>query len=108
MNGFASTNGAVVDRPARMRRVTIRQSVAVDKSKPRRGGRLPVRQRLALVVGGVGCFVLSLSLWHCTEALSVVTGSPPALAFLLAVGIDCGLVACEVNGILADRGEGRQ
>jgi hypothetical protein len=102
MDGFGSTNG-VVERP-RKRRVTVRESVAGK----RRGGRLPVRRRLALVVGGVGCFVLSLSLWHCTAALSVLTSSPPALAFLLAVGIDCGLVACEVAGILAHKGKGRQ
>jgi hypothetical protein len=73
------TNG-VVERP-RKRRVTVRETVAVHLGGKRRAGRL-------LVVGGVGCFVLSLSLWHCTEALSVLISSPPALAFLLAVGID--------------------
>jgi hypothetical protein len=32
----------------------------------------------------------------------MLTGSPPFLAFLLAVGIDCGLVACEVAGVVGD------
>src|SRR5262249_48201962 len=53
--------------------------------------------------GGTGCSVLALSVWHCTDALALLTGSPPFLAFLLAVGIDCGLVACEVAGAVARR-----
>ena len=57
-------------------------------------------QRVSLVVGGLGCFVLLLSVWHCTEALQSLTGSPFALAVLLAVGIDFGLVACEVGSII--------
>ena len=36
-----------------------------------------------------------LSVWHCREALALLTGAPLDLAALLAVGIDSGLVACE-------------
>lgn len=61
---------------------------------------LTSRQRVALAVGATGCSVLGLSVWHCTDALALLTGSPPFLAFLLAVGIDCGLVACEVSGVV--------
>jgi hypothetical protein len=88
------------------RRVTVRASLVRAPSK--RSGRMPVRRRLALVVGGVGCFVLLLSVWHCTEALAVLTGSSAPLAFLMAVGIDCGLVACEVAGILARKGAAKR
>lgn len=68
-----------------------------QKVKPKRKSRkLTVHQRLALIVGGIGCFILALSLWHCTEALMQLTHSPMMLALLLAVGIDCGMVATEV------------
>src|ERR1700734_1345384 len=57
-------------------------------------------QRVSLCVGGLGCFVLLLSVWHCTEALQILTGSPFALAVLLAIGVDLGMVACEVGSII--------
>jgi len=50
--------------------------------------------------GRLGCFVLLLSVWHCTEALQSLTGSPFALSVLLAVGVDLGMVACEVGSII--------
>lgn len=68
---------------------------------------LTARRRIALAVGGVGTFLLALSVWHCTEALAALTGSPIALALLLAVGIDCGMVACEVAS-LASAGPARR
>ena len=70
-------------------------------SKPRRAS-LRGRQRLALIVGSVGVFVLALSLVHCTQALAVLTGSPIVLALLLAIGIDAGMVAAELAAIVAD------
>src|ERR1700691_761863 len=57
-------------------------------------------QKVSLCVGGLGCFVLLLSVWHCTEALQALTGSPFVLAVLLAIGIDLGMVACEIGAIL--------
>jgi NAD-specific glutamate dehydrogenase len=54
---------------------------------------------LALVVGGVATFVLALSIWECTAALAVLTGMPLALAAMLAVGIDCGMVVCEIVAV---------
>ena len=41
-----------------------------------------------------GVALLLLSVWHCSQSIALLTGSPVALA--LAVAIDCGLVACEV------------
>ncbi len=59
------------------------------------------RQRLGLAVGGVGVSVLALSVVHCTTAIAALTGSGHVLAALLAIGIDAGLVACELAGIAA-------
>jgi hypothetical protein len=57
-------------------------------------------RRAALSLGGVGCFLLVLSLWHCTTALSLLTGSPWPLALCMAIGIDAGMVASEVAAIV--------
>jgi hypothetical protein len=56
---------------------------------------------MAVAVGGVGVALLVLSVWHCTEALAVLTGTPTVLSVLLAVGIDCGMVGCELAAIVA-------
>jgi hypothetical protein len=56
---------------------------------------------MSLVVGGVGSFILLLSVWHVTEALNLLTGMHMVLAVLMAVGIDVGMVACEVSGLVA-------
>jgi hypothetical protein len=67
---------------------------------PKKPAGLKPTQKIALGVGAVGCFVLALSVWHCTEALNILTGSPLFLAALLAIGIDVGMVACEMASIL--------
>jgi hypothetical protein len=63
-----------------------------------RGRRRAVRyaRGLAVAVGGVGVGVLGLSVVHCTESIGLLTGSHWALSALLAVGIDAGMVACEL------------
>lgn len=73
--------------------------------KPRKAAvvRMSIRRKMAIVVGCVGCTLLATSLWHCTEALCVLTGTPLVLAFLIAVGIDCGLVACEVSALVGGK-----
>jgi hypothetical protein len=60
------------------------------------------RQWLAGVVGGIGCAVPGRSVIHCTNAIAVLTGSEHVRARLLAVGIDCGLVASEVTATVAE------
>ena len=60
------------------------------------------RQRLAGVLGAIGCAVLGLSVVHCTEAIALLTGSSHVLALLLAIGIDCGLVGCEVTATVSE------
>src|SRR5262245_47470520 len=58
------------------------------------------RRTIAAGVGGVGVVLLALSVYHCAEALMVLTGSPIMLAAMLAIGIDLGLVASELAAII--------
>lgn len=60
-----------------------------------------LRQQVAYGVGGVGVGVLTLSVFHCTEAITMLTGSHWALAGLLAIGIDAGMVMTELAELLA-------
>src|SRR5262245_6887184 len=53
-------------------------------------------RRLACGVGSVGVGVLALSVTHCCESISLLTGSHWLLSGLLAVGIDAGMVASEL------------
>jgi hypothetical protein len=62
------------------------------------------RQKLGVAVGSVGVSVLGLSVVHCTTAISALTGSPLFLSGLLAVGIDAGMVACELSSIATSKG----
>jgi len=68
-----------------------------------RDGRPSLRRarRLASAVGAVGVGVLGLSVTHCTESIGLLTGSHWALAGLLAVGIDAGMVASELAELAA-------
>jgi hypothetical protein len=89
----ASPNGTA----KRVQRVKI---ATTKQAPPTIFSELTGTQRVSLCVGGLGCFVLLLSVWHCTEALQSLTGSPFALAVLLAIGVDLGMVACEVGSII--------
>lgn len=73
------------------------------KSRPGRekAKRMPYARRLACGVGAIGTGLLGLSVVHCTESISLLTGSHWALAGLMAVGIDCGLVASELAELAA-------
>ncbi len=65
-------------------------------ARPKSRKALRHAKRLAVAVGGVGVGVLGLSVAHCTESISLLTGSHWALSGLLAVGIDAGMVASEL------------
>jgi len=68
-------------------------------SAPRRAARKfrwTASKRIACAVGSVGCSLLILSVHHCTEAITLLTGSHWFLAALLAIGIDAGMVASEL------------
>jgi hypothetical protein len=55
-----------------------------------------------VLLGGVAAGLVFLSVYLLTCAVSTLTGSPLLLAILLAVGIDLGLVACEVAEMITD------
>lgn len=61
-----------------------------------------LRIAIAKGIGGVGIAVLTLSVWHCTEAITLLTGSPMLLSGLLAIGIDAGMVMCELAELIGD------
>lgn len=68
--------------------------------KRTRTKKVGANQRVALLLGGVAALLVALSVYHLTCGIAVLTGSPIALALLLAVGIDIGLVASEVAEVL--------
>jgi len=53
-------------------------------------------KRAAYATGGTGVGLLALSVWHCSESIALLTGSPLLLAMPMAIAIDAGFVACEV------------
>lgn len=57
----------------------------------------------AWFAGGSGVALLFLSVYHCANSIALLTGSSLFLAVPMAVAIDCGLVACEVSIITAER-----
>lgn len=59
-------------------------------------------KRFAYVVGGIAIVLLLLSVFHCTESITVLTGSHWLLASAWAIGIDCGLIACEIVSVVED------
>ena len=88
LDRVATVNGTA-RRPARK---------AKGERKPRGSQRRTMRaaKRLAAVCGSVATGVLALSVVHCTQAISSLTGSHWLLSALLAIGIDAGMVASEV------------
>lgn len=62
-------------------------------------------RQLAYVVGGIASVLLSLSVYHCTESIAMLTGSPIALAAGMAIAIDAGMVGCEVALTLESKGK---
>lgn len=76
---------------------------------------LTERRRSALILAAIGIGLLGLSVTHCTEAISLLTGSRLWMSALLAIGIDAGMVAMEwasltshkaKNGVQVQRGDG--
>jgi hypothetical protein len=82
-----------------MQRANINGVAARTQAKPNRARKMPTRQRLAIAVGSVGCFLLALSVFDCTLAYARVTGMPYLLTFLVAIGIDVQMVVAEVAAV---------
>jgi hypothetical protein len=60
------------------------------------------QKSVAWFAGGSGIALLFLSVHHCSRSIAALTGSPVALALPMSVGIDCGLIACEV-ALISDK-----
>lgn len=58
-------------------------------------------QTVAKLIGGIATALVILSVWHLTAGIAVLTGSHLLLAFLLAVGIDFGLISSEIAELVA-------
>jgi hypothetical protein len=77
---------------------------ARTQAKAKQTRKIPTRQKLALAVGSVGCFLLALSVFDCTLALNRVAGMPYVLATMMAVGIDVQMVISEMAAIHSAEG----
>jgi hypothetical protein len=55
---------------------------------------------LAKISGAIGVAVLGLSIFHCYQSIAALTGSGMLLSMLLALGIDAGMVVCEVVTVM--------
>ena len=91
-------------------RLTTAPSKATAKptSKPTtaKPTKLAKRQRLArravaVWSGSAGLAVLALSVSHVAHAIQAITGEG-AGSVLLAIGVDCGMVACEVAEVVCE------
>jgi hypothetical protein len=76
---------------------------ARTQARANQARKMPTRQKLAMAVGGVACFLLILSVWDCTAALNQLTGMPYLLAALMAVGIDLGMVVTELASVVSPK-----
>jgi uncharacterized membrane protein len=77
------------------------KSKATKKNSRKSKFVLSPRRRMAIGVGCVGVAVLALSVVHCTEAIKALTNSGVILSVLLAIGIDAGMVMCELATIIS-------
>lgn len=59
--------------------------------------------RLAGMVGSIATALLLLSVVDCYQALAAITGMPAVACALLAVVVDCGMVASEVVAVTTKR-----
>lgn len=91
------------------RTATVAATETLDETKPARK-RTPKakpvegrtgKQKMALLLGGAATFVLALSVWEVTTALTTLTKMPLVIAALMAVGIDVVMVLCEMAVIAA-------
>ena len=104
LNGFANAQHAPVAWAGWAMGVAVPVIVLVlakVAGEKYRSGQKPV----ARFAAASGVALLLLSVWHCSQSIALLTGSPVALALPMAVAIDCGLVACEVALVTEPRGD---
>jgi hypothetical protein len=108
LNGYANSLHATIAIAGWMLGIMIPLLVLILSKvagmQHRRRASLRVNKRvimLAYVTAAVGACLLVLSVWHCACSLALLTGSHITMALPMAVAIDCGLVACELDIVLA-------
>jgi hypothetical protein len=95
LNGYANAQHAPVALAGWMMGIAVPvlvlvlSKVAGEKWKAEQKG-------IAYFAGASGMALLFMSVYHCSESISLLTGSGLVLAVPMSVAIDCGLVACEV------------
>jgi len=89
MESLSRLNGHVKRKPVQDKAVRT----------PKRKAGLSADQRTGLAVGAAGLSLLALSVQHCTESISLLTGAPNYQSCLMALGIDAGMVACEAAAL---------
>lgn len=62
-------------------------------------------KHLAKVIGAIAGLVLALSVYHCQESITLLTGSPWYLAAAMAVGLDAGMIGCEIAATVESKGK---
>lgn len=83
--------------------LTGRSTRAKTKTRARvKPSRATARHRIAGGIAGVCVLTLGLSVIHCTESISLLTGSPWFLSALLAIGIDAGMILSELAELAGD------
>lgn len=84
-----------------------RAKTTKPKAAPRPRG-LDLRRKAALAAGAVATAIMALSVTHLTESIALLTGSHWALAGLLALGIDAGMLCAEAALLLSADREARR
>ena len=102
MNATHTPNGRLTSIEIASKTTKLAAKTKNKAKTPRNAKSQKLRLRIASAVGSVGVGVLGLSVVHCCEAIELLTGSPRILSGLLAIGIDAGMVSCELAELVAD------
>lgn len=90
---------ARIHTPTAARKVT-KSAQSTKPTKATKAARL-ARRVVAGWAGTAGLAVLGLSVSHVAHAIQAITGEG-AGSVLLAIGVDCGMVACEVAEVVCE------
>ncbi len=101
LNGYANAQHAPIALAGWLMGVSVPVLVLVLSKVA--GEKWRAGQRgVARFAGVSGVSLLLLSVWHCSQSIAALTGSPVALAVPMSLAIDMGLVACEIAIITED------
>ncbi len=97
-------NGTPIHAKAKQPKSKTSQATTAKRTRKSKTVLSP-RRWMSVGVGCVGVAVLALSVVHCTEAIQALTHSGVILSLLLAVGVDAGMVVCELASIISAHDE---